>query len=202
MYDYLRQMRLPAQGLVGRLPLSARRSMDIIAHALWTTAAAKLARNKICQPLRLGWAAFWGVFPDLLSFTVPAVVRIWWYATGATHSLLPDAHSAPHFQWVWPLYHCSHSLLVFAAVFGLVWAILRRPVLEMLGWALHILIDILTHQGMFAVHFLWPLSNYGFNGIRWENHWFLAVNYAALLTALPWLWVHTREAPAPCRTSP
>ena len=97
--------------------------MDIIAHALWTTAAAKLARDKTRQPLRLGWAAVWGVFPDLFSFTVPAVVRIWWYVTGTTHSLLPDAHSAPRFQFVWQLYHCSHSLLVFAAVFGLVWAV-------------------------------------------------------------------------------
>lgn len=173
--------------------------MDIIAHALWTTAAAKLARDHTRQPLRLGWAAFWGVFPDLFSFAIPAVVRVWWYVTGTTHSLLPDAHSAPHFQWVWPLYHCSHSLLVFAAAFGMVWAIFRRPVLEMLGWALHNLIDILTHMGIFAVHFLWPLSNYGFNGIRWENRWFLALNYAALLAVLASLWVQTRKAHA--RTS-
>ena len=172
--------------------------MDIIAHALWTAAAAKLAGDKTRQPLRLGWAAVWGVFPDLFSFAVPAVVRIWWYLTGTTHSLLPDAHSAPRFQFVWQLYHCSHSLLVFAAVFGLVWAILRRPVLEMLGWALHILMDILTHTGIFAVHFLWPLCNYGFNGIRWENRWFLALNYAALLAVLAWLWVlkeHSRTSP-------
>ena len=116
------------------------------------------------------------------------MVRVWWYVTGTTHSLLPDAHSAPRFQWVWPLYHCSHSLVVFAAVFGLVWAIRGRPVLEMLGWALHLVIDILTHKGIFAVHFLWPLSNYGFNGIRWEERWFLVLNYAALLAALAWLW--------------
>ena len=39
------------------------------------------------------------------------------------------------------------------------WAIFRRPVFEMLGLALHILIDIATHQSIFAVHFLWPLSS-------------------------------------------
>jgi uncharacterized membrane protein YvlD (DUF360 family) len=191
---------VPAKEIVGRLLLSARHSMDIIAHALWTTAVAKLAREKTRQPLRLGWAAFWGVFPDLFSFAIPAVVRTWWYVTGTTHSLLPDAHSAPRFQFVWQLYHSSHSLLVFAAVFGLVWTILHRPVLEMLGWALHILIDIFTHEGIFAVHFLWPLSNYGFNGIRWENRWFMALNYAALLAVLAWLWVRTRKARS--RTSP
>ena len=101
--------------------------MDILAHALWTTAAAKIVRDKTGQRLSLGWAAFWGVFPDLFSFTVPALVRVWWYATGATHSLLPDAHRAQHFQYVWQLYHCSHSLVVFAVVFVVVWAVLRRP---------------------------------------------------------------------------
>lgn len=171
--------------------------MDILAHALWTGAAAKFVHLKTRQPLRVGWAAMWGVFPDLFSFTIPAIVRIWWYLTGTTHSLLPDAHSAPHFQYVWQLYHCSHSLVVFAVVFGLAWTILRRPVLEMLGWALHILIDISTHQGIFAVHFLWPLSNYGFNGIRWENRWFMAANYAGLLAAFAWLWVHKRKVRPP-----
>jgi len=174
--------------------------MDIFAHALWSSAAAKLFRDHSHYPLRLGWAAFWGVFPDLFSFSIPAIVRIWWRVTGTTHSLLPDAQSAPHFQWVWPLYHCSHSFLVFAVVFGLVWVILRRPLFEMLAWALHILIDIPTHSGIFAVHFLWPLSTYGFNGIRWENRWFLALNYTALLTLFAWLWLQTSKAHA--RTSP
>lgn len=183
-----------AAELVESLPFSARHAMDILAHALWTTAAAKLASNRTGRRLRLAWAAFWGVFPDLFSFSVPAVVRIWWYLTGTTHSLLPDAHSAPHFQYVWQLYHCSHSLLVFAAIFGLLWAILRRPVLEMLGWALHILIDIPTHQGIFAIHFLWPLSDYAVNGIRWENHWFFALNYTALAAVWVLLWAQTRKA--------
>ena len=121
------------------------------------------------------------------------MVRVWWYVTGTTHSLLPDARSAPRFQLVWQLYHGSHSLLVFAAVFGLVWAILGRPILEMLGWALHILIGILTHTGIFAVHFPGPLSSYGFNGAHWENRWLLSLNYAALLAVPAWLWARTKK---------
>jgi len=162
--------------------------MDIIAHALWTTAAGKTARKRFSRPLNLGWAVFWGVFPDLFSFAIPAVVRIWWYATGTTHSLKPDVQSAQRFKFVWPLYNGSHSLLVFAAVFGLVWAIVRRPVWELLGWALHILIDIPTHTGIFAIQFLWPLSSFGFQGIRWENPWFMAVNYGALVAVFGWMW--------------
>jgi hypothetical protein len=55
-------------------------------------------------------------------------------------------------------------------------------------------------QGIFAVHFLWPLSNYGFNGIRWEQRWFMAANYSALIAVLAWLWVQTKKARSP--TSP
>jgi len=167
--------------------------MDVLAHALWTTAAASAARRKLARPTHLGWAAFWGVFPDVFSFAIPAVVRIWWYATGTTKSLMPDAHSPQRFQFVWQLYHCSHSLLVFAAVFALVWIIARRPVLEMLGWALHILIDIPTHQGIFAIHFLWPLSSYGFQGIRWENRWFMLANYGTLFLIFACMWMRARR---------
>jgi hypothetical protein len=50
------------------------------------------------------------------------------------------------------------------------------------------------------VHFLWPLSNYGFNGIRWEEPWFLAVNYGLLVVVLAWLWLQNRKPLA--RSSP
>jgi len=167
--------------------------MDIFAHALWTTAAAHSARSRLDKKIHLGWAVFWGVFPDIFSFAIPAVVRIRWYVSGTTRSLMPEANSPQHFQFVWQLYYCSHSLLVFLAVFGLVWVVVGRPVLEMLGWGLHILIDILTHQGIFSVHFLWPLSSFGFDGIRWESPWFMALNYGALLVVLGWMWARKRR---------
>jgi len=161
--------------------------MDILAHGLWTTAAAIAVRRRVRRPIHLGWAAFWGIFPDLFSFAIPAVIRIWWYATGATPSLLPDAKSAPHFQFVWHLYYGSHSLVIFAAIFGIVWVLAKRPVLELLGWGLHILIDIPTHQKMFSPHFLWPFSSYGISGFRWESPWFMAMNYGLLLLVYSWM---------------
>jgi len=84
-------------------------------------------------------------------------------------------------------------LLVFGLAFGIAWLLAKRPILEMLAWSLHILIDIPTHQGIFALHFLWPLSSYGISGIRWENHWFLAANYAALLLLYLWLWNRSKK---------
>jgi hypothetical protein len=170
--------------------------VDIFAHALWTTAAAVPGRRKLNRPLSLGWAAFWGIFPDLFSFTIPAILRIWWYATGVTHSLRPDPESAKRLQWVWQVYHCSHSLVTFVVVFGVVWLIAGRPVLEMLGWLLHIFLDIATHQGIFAIHFLWPLSSHSVSALRWESLTFFAVNYGALLLVYVWLWVrHRRTRP-------
>jgi hypothetical protein len=163
--------------------------MDILAHALWTTAAAIAIRRQLHRPLNLGWAAFCGVFPDLVTFVIPAIVRIWWYVTGVTASLFPDANSGGHFQFVWRLYDASHSLVVFAAIFALAWLFAGRPVLELLGWALHILIDIPTHQGIFAPHFLWPLSFYRVSGFRWESRWFFAVNYGAMLLVFLSMWV-------------
>lgn len=170
--------------------------MDIVAHALWTTAAATLVRRKVNRPIHLGWAAFWGVIPDLVSFTIPACLRIWWRLTGVTKSLLPTANG-PHFEWVWGVYNCSHSALIFAMCFGAACLILRRTPIVMLGWLLHIGIDIFTHRGWFATHFLWPASEVHFDGIPWETGWLLLANYAALAATFALLWRHGWQRTAP-----
>jgi len=151
-------------------------------------------RQKLSRSLSLWWLAFWGVFPDLFSFTIPAFLRIWWYATGVTSSLRPDPESAKRLQFVWQLYHCSHSVITFTAVFTVVWLLAGHPVLEMLGWCLHILIDIGTHQGIFAIHFLWPVSAYAVSTLRWENLRFFVANYVALLLVYCWLWIRRHKA--------
>ena len=162
--------------------------MDVFAHALWATAAGIVARRRYRQQIRLGWLAAWGVLPDLVTFSVPAAVRIWRLLTGASKSLLPDGRG-PHFDWVWGLYNGTHSALVFAVCFGAVWLVAGRPVLEMLGWALHIFIDVFTHSGLFAVQFLWPVSSFHLDGIRWEATPFLALNYAVLASIFLSLWI-------------
>jgi len=162
--------------------------LDILAHTLWTTAAGVAGRNKLKRPIHLGWLAAWGVLPDLVVFTIPACVRIWRLLTGASKTLLPDGRG-PHFEWVWGLYNCTHSALVFALCFGAAWLFFRKPVLEMLGWALHILIDVFTHGGIFAVKFLWPISPVHIDGKRWETTWFLTANYTILALLYLWLWI-------------
>lgn len=170
--------------------------MDILAHALWTGGAALPLRRRLRRPLSLKWAIFWGVFPDVFSFAIPALVRVLWYLSGATSSLLPDPKGPQHFRFVWTLYYASHSLVVFGLVFGLTWLLAKRPILEMLAWGLHILLDVPTHQGIFALHFLWPLSAVEISGLRWENYWFMVANYSALFLLYSWNWVEGRKWPA------
>ena len=170
--------------------------MDVLAHALWSTAAGIAARRKWHWRIHLGWLAAWSVFPDLAAFAIPAAVRIERFLTGASKTLLPDG-SGPRFQWVFGVYNLSHSAVVWALCFGAVWLVARRPVLELLGWALHIAIDIFTHTGFFAIQFLWPLSPVHFDGIRWETPWLLAATYLALAAFFLTLWISRNRAHEP-----
>jgi hypothetical protein len=177
--------------------------MDIFAHGLWAAAAASGARKKFRRRLRVGWAALWGVFPDLFAFTVPVTLMLWHWLTGEA-GMPAGPRGMPGFALARQLYHFSHSLVVFAAVFGLVWVVLRQPVLEMLGWPLHILIDIPTHtMRFFPTPFLWPLSSYRASGISWGNPWFMACNYSALVIVYVYLWRRSRRAviPSPEKTA-
>jgi hypothetical protein len=155
-------------------------------------------RRKPEERIRLGWAVFFGVFPDLVTFTIPACLRIWWRLTGASQSLLPTP-DGPHFEWVWGLYNCAHSLLVFGVFFVGLWLVTRRPVLETLGWMLHILLDSFTHRGMFAIQLLWPASSIHLDGIPWETGWFLAATYGTLATVCYLLWRGRRVRQKPPR---
>lgn len=169
--------------------------MDILAHGLWTTAAGAAWRRKTSQPPHLGWFAAWGVAPDLV-FVIPAAVRIWRLLTGASRSLLPDGRG-PRFDWVFGPYNATHSAIVFTVCFGAVWLLLRRPMLEMLGWAIHIFLDVFTHGGMFAIQVLWPLSPVHLDGARWETPWLMAVNYAVLASVFLLIWITRRRAARP-----
>lgn len=160
--------------------------MDIFAHGLWAGAAGAAANRKLPRRLPMPWIVLWGVFPDLFAFTPTFVLMFWlhWFGNppaplsrfgGGVRELLP-VFLQPH-----NLYLLSHSLIVFAAIFGAVWLLRRKPALMLLAWPLHILMDIPTHRaGRFGTPFLWPLSDYRFDGISWGQQWFMILNYSAL----------------------
>ena len=65
----------------------------------------------------------------------------------------------------------------------------RRVVLAMLGWLLHIVIDVPTHSLRYYVtEFLWPVSDYRIDGIAWWTPWFWAATYGALGAVFFLLW--------------
>jgi len=151
-------------------------------------------RSETSKPLNAGLATFWGIFPDLFAFTLPVLLILGGIALGSVnisdlsyasqHGMKPL--STVYFLiWTMPhsLYNISHSIFVFLLVFGILYLILKRPVWELGGWLLHLLIDIPSHSYQFyPTPILWPISNWKFMyGVSWANPWFMLANYSALL---------------------
>ena len=163
--------------------------MDILAHMLWANYGAR-AGNKVLEKkkkpvISLAWPTWWGVFPDLFAFTIPFCIVIFNVIfKGQSLSLIRNHHGlAGGFDIASFLYQFSHSLVIWAVVFAVVWILSRRPRLVLLGWLLHILIDIPSHAGnMYPTPFLFPISDYRFlDGISWANPTYMIVNYSLLL---------------------
>ncbi|MBI5135240.1 hypothetical protein HZA86_03345 [Candidatus Uhrbacteria bacterium] len=174
--------------------------MDILSHGLWAAAGAKGASgssrlgssNKKLNPY---WAFFWGMFPDLFAFAIPVV----WVLINAAMGTLPQggwpgrnefepsAHDGlPVMKLATTLYQYSHSAVVFTGVLLVVCLIARsqkwRFPLEMLGWPLHILMDIPTHSyRFFPTPVLWPISQWKFDGVSWAHPLFITVDYGLLV---------------------
>src|SRR3989344_3824981 len=109
--------------------------MDILSHGLYGGVAFGRKNKKSF------WTAFtFGVLPDLLAFG-PFFVSIFlgfrnWPGFNDTEP--PNPELIP--SYVSNIYNVTHSLVIFLAVFLIVWIILRRPFWEMSAWVLHILL--------------------------------------------------------------
>ncbi|MFA4890116.1 MAG: metal-dependent hydrolase [Candidatus Paceibacterota bacterium] len=165
--------------------------MDIFSHGLWAGAAYKAANKKIKNQLNVYSAVFWGMFPDLFSFSIPFVWLAYNLISGnmnfsdfprPEHSEPMPPDTLPIFRLTSVLYSVSHSVAVFFAIFALIYLIKRKFVWEMGGWLIHILIDIPTHSYKFyPTPFLWPFSEWKFDGFSWGQPWFIILNYSAII---------------------
>lgn len=175
--------------------------MDIFAHGIWAGAAYKAINKKAKKPLNVRLAGFWGIFPDLFAFTIPF---IWLFGDimfgGMSFADLSrpgeieptPQDTLPIFRLTSLLYSISHSAVIFLVVFGAAYLIFRRPMWELGGWFIHILLDIPTHSYQFyPTPFLWPLSGWTFDGFSWETLWFLIPNYIAIIAV--YLLLHKRK---------
>jgi len=179
--------------------------MDIFAHTLWAAAGARgLNAAKGKKVSTVGWTALFGVAPDFFAFGLPFLSLFGYLITGriSWSDIANNHHLVPSFELAPILYQYSHSLVIWAAVFALVWIIRKKPWLPLLGWALHILIDIPSHSiDFYPTPFLFPISDYRFPyGIEWSNQWYMIINYSALFIIfggmLVYRWKKRKEARA------
>lgn len=158
--------------------------MDFVSHGLWGGIA--LGRSSR-RSFRL--AFLFGIAPDLCSFGIVVVGGLIAHGAEFTRGIghPPDPSQIP--AYVHHLYDVTHSLVVFALAFGLVWLVRKRPLWEMGAWGLHVLLDIFTHTtAFFPTPFLWPLADVRVDGRAWSepdiffpNVTLLVVLYAAFM---------------------
>jgi hypothetical protein len=160
--------------------------MDTLSHGLWGGVA--FGRKSKAR----WWTAFaFGVGPDIVAFG-PLFVSAFLGIAPWPHrdAEPPSPLMVP--EYVYNIYDYSHSFVIFAAVFLIVWLIMKRPVMEMLAWPFHIILDIPTHSSQFfPTPFLWPLSKFHIDGFPWAHPAILIPN--TILLALSYLWWYRRR---------
>jgi len=178
-------------------------NMDVFSHGLWSGIIYKAVNKKRKNPLKIKLAAFFGVFPDVFSFTPLFVWMFFGLISGSfSFSDFPRPENVEPtqrdtlfiFRLVNLLYSLSHSLPIFLIIFGLVYLIFKRPIWEIFAWLVHILIDIPTHTYQFyPTPFLWPFSDIKFNGFVWSAPWFLILNYSAIILIYFYLYYFNKK---------
>ena len=178
--------------------------MDIFSHALWTNVAYGKARK------HAAFAMLMGILPDIISFSPFFSQRLFFsedplvvvkgqeYGSASVVGLVqrPEFNEIP--QYVFTLYNWTHSLVIFAVVFLLIYLITRNVWLPIFGWTMHIGIDIFTHtQEIFPTPFLWPLGSFKTGLVSWGHPVFLGANFAILaIVYSAWYvrWSKTKKA--------
>lgn len=164
--------------------------MDILSHGLWGAATVGRKSKKSF------WTAFsFGMLPDVFAFGIPVSHLLFSMITGGEAEFMrgPEDGYANIPAYVFQLYSISHSLVIFTAVFLLVWAIRKKPIWEMSAWGLHIVMDIFTHSdAFFPTPFLWPVSDFYVNGMSWGEPLIFIPNMAILILVYGYWW-HLRR---------
>lgn len=150
--------------------------MDFMSHGLWGGIAFGRKNRRAFL-----WAFAFGVMPDILSFGVFSSMHSLGLASGPDWSQgHPPMSEVP--AYVHSLYNITHSLFVFALAFVVVFLFTKKIFWPMFAWLLHILMDIPTHSTrFFATPFLWPISDYKFNGVAWSHPYIFYPDIAILI---------------------
>jgi len=151
--------------------------MDTVSHALWGFG--------LFGYRRFPWlAAFFGAFPDLVSFGVLFIKRI---VTGEFHFSAPPLDTIP--QWVFIIYNYSHSFVIAFLIIGIVFTFHKSCGFAMLAWPFHILLDFPFHtKAYFPTKLFWPISSMTIDGIPWTHPAIWFPNLAGIIILFFWRW--------------
>ncbi len=161
--------------------------MDILSHGLWGGITVGRKSKKSF------WTAFaFGVAPDVIAFGPMFADGLMTHGLDFFENMGRHPPSPSMFPaYVHSLYNVTHSLLVFAAAFAIVWFARRKPLMEMWAWALHVSMDIFTHSSaFFPTPFLWPVSDFHVDGIPWSRPIIFFPNIAILAILYAWFGYH------------
>ena len=165
--------------------------MDVIAHGLWGGAPFYAQGRK-----RFLAAVLIGMAPDLLSFGVFHVTHPGWLTLRLVGKISGPPALTLLPPYVFHAYNITHSLVVWAVAFFLLWRLTKKPTWLLGAWLLHILCDIPTHAtSYFPTPFLWPFPTPFVNGTPWFTPWFMAANYATMLIVYTVLVRYFRSKP-------
>lgn len=171
--------------------------MDILAHALWASAGAVMARRYVpVAPAVVIPTMVLAILPDV--FHLLPIVGWWIFGSGSFDTVRVYAFAVvgqlpvlPEMVGTWSHHlHCiAHSAVVAGVVTCLVWVVLRALWFPLLGWWSHIILDVFTHSAdYFPSPVLYPITERGFDGVAWITPWFMVLNYTVLGVAGWWLW--------------
>lgn len=165
--------------------------MDTLSHALWGYASLRWR-----GPRSGRWALITGSAPDLIFGVTSNLGRL---LTKGWEGLKPQERDPRIWLRDGPpmpadlvedydtYYVWAHSLVLLAAV-ALVWyAIRRRPPWLLLPWLLHLLMDIPSHE-RYLTPFLYPISDWKFEGWSWGRGPMLALDVSGLLVVYAMLY--------------
>ena len=135
--------------------------MDTLSHALWG--------RGLFGYRGLAWPSFFfGAMPDLFSFGILLIVRLFSGDFSNMGGGPPPLDSIP--WWVYINYDISHSFVSAFLCIAIVQRFNKNIAFAMWAWPFHILLDFPFHsKAYFPTKLLWPLTDFSFDGIPWSR---------------------------------
>jgi len=163
--------------------------VDTISHALWGSGLFGYRKYR--------WAAiFFGVMPDLLSFGLLFIIRI--FNGNLNYSGLPTLEGLlqlePFPEWVFAMDNITHSFIIAFLIIGIIYYFKQELAWPMLAWPFHIVLDVPFHtEELFPIQLFWPLTNYYFDGISWSHPAVWFPNVAGIIMLFFYRWKNKQD---------